>query len=315
MEGYEMPEWMDLDRMIYTQNRMKEQTMFGDGEEFPPESPDEFSHAPLTFKEMAAALREDLEEVFQLTETLNRFSPEYLKVSRILEGAIRHVGSCCVTKAVLEQNAIELPRLEDLQLGDLYDMVSFNFRKTRQAFLDSKRLRNCADMDLYQMESRWAGLTRQIEATEIRIRQIREGKIDTAKLLERTNIFKPESGRERRKELKERRALAAKGRSLPVIGSVARRMIAERKAEEREQREEERLQRQAMGLLPGSARPFTAEVFRPSKEMLDLIRMDEEQEKLKLYHDARPSLYEAPPRDGPPEATRKKLREKRKKKK
>ena len=156
MEGYEMPEWMDLDGLMAMRRQAQDLAMFGDGEEFPPEAIDAFSDEPLSFEEMAAGLREDLEEVFTLTRMINRFSPEYPKVSLQLENLIRQVGRCCVTKVVLEKNGIDLPKLQDLELADLYNMVSLNYRKTRSAYQDSVRLQGCADMKLLDLESRWA---------------------------------------------------------------------------------------------------------------------------------------------------------------
>ena len=306
MEGYEMPDWMDLDRMILMKNRMQEEALFGDGEEFPAESPDAFSDAPLSFEELTGILQEDLEELYEMTATLNRYSPEYKKVCKQMEELIRHLGSCCVTKAVLEQNGFEFPKLQDLDLHDLYGMVSFNIRKSRTAYLDGKRLKNCADTGLLQLNKSLAVLALQMNATENKIRQIREGKIDTAKMLERVDLYVMTPETKVQKEKKERRAAAAKARALPVIGSVARQMIAERKAEERAEREEERAQQESLRSTFGTIQPFGAPaIFRPSKSMMELANRDE-------IPDMVQKLYDPP---GPSEATRKKLRNKRKKKK
>ena len=75
----------------------------------------------------------------------------------------------CVTKAVLEQEGFEFPRLKDLDLKDLYCMVSFNFRKTRTAYHDSERLKGCADMGLLEQECRLVDLAERLQATEEKI--------------------------------------------------------------------------------------------------------------------------------------------------
>ena len=96
-------------------------------------------------------------------------------------------------------------------------------------------------------------------------------------MLERARMFRDEKGIRRKREAGQG-PLPEKGRALPVIGSVARRMIAEKRAEEKARKEMLK-----GGSVPGArplpeARPFTVEEFRPSKEMLALIRLDEERE-------------------------------------
>ena len=153
MEEMMMPDMMEIEKMAAIRHGMREEKLFGDGENLPAESDECFSDMPLDFEEMTAALQKDLEQVYELTKELNRYSKDYPDVCRRLVRMIKRLGSCCITKAVLELKGFEFPRLKELDLKDLYCMVSYNFRKTRTAFHDSLRLRNCADMGLLDLES------------------------------------------------------------------------------------------------------------------------------------------------------------------
>ncbi len=234
---------------------------------FEAESLECFSEDPLEFEEMAVVLREDLEDVYTLTGTFSRYSPDYPAACRILEKMIRRMGSYLVTKAVLEQKGFSFPSLKDTGIRDLYSMVSFNFRKTHAAYLEGKQNKNCADLGLLAMECRWVDLAEQLKATEEKIRLIHSGKVNIDRMLERAAMFKGEKPVRR---VNRSHPVPGKAHSLPVIGSVARRMIAERKAFEKSLKS-------SPAPFPG-VRPFQEPIFRPSKEMMDMIRLDEERE-------------------------------------
>ena len=224
------PDFYDMDRIREIRREARDSEMLADGGNTT-ESFECFSELPLDFEEMTAGMRNDLEEVYALTGTLGRFSKDYPAVCRTLERMIRYLGRCCVTKAVLEQKGMEFPMLQGLELKDLYCMVSFNFRKTRTAFHEGKRLKNCLDMGLLDLECRWVDLAERLKATEEKIRLIRDGKLNADRILERARMFKGEKSA-RRTDGKSARALAEKARALPVIGSVARQLLAEKKAAE-----------------------------------------------------------------------------------
>ena len=263
------PEWYEDDEIQKMLNRIEEKKQLESAPEFPEESFEMYSEAPLEFEDMAASLREDLEEVYTLTGTLSRFSPDYPAACRILEKMIRRMGSYCMTKAVLEQKGFEFPALKNLDLKDFYSMVSFNFRKTRAAYHDGKKQQDCADMGLLALECRWVDLAEQLKATGEKIRLIRSGKISADSMLERARMFQGEKGI--RRSSSNTRAASGKGRSLPVLGSVARQMIAERKEALKAMKED-------MRRIPGIGVFREAQPFRPSKQMLALIRQDEERE-------------------------------------
>ena len=150
----------EIDDFYEQYREMRDRALLGNEDGLTAETFEVFSEAPLTFEEMAAGMREDLEKVYTLTGTLNRYSADYPLVCRQLERMIRRMGSCCVTKAVLEQKGFEFPALKDLNVKDLYCMVSFNFRKTRTAYHDSERLKGCADMGLLELECHFIKISR-----------------------------------------------------------------------------------------------------------------------------------------------------------
>ena len=266
----------EIDEFYTAYRELRDRALLSDRDGLPAESFENFSEMPLTFEEMAAGMRQDLEKVYTLTGSLNRFSADYPLVCRQLERMIRRIGSCCVTKTVLEQKGFVFPALNDLNMNDLFCMVSFNFRKTRTAYHDSERLKGCADMGLLELECRWVDLAERLQATEEKIRMIRSGKLNADRLLERAELFKGEKSYSKRHP-DDAEALSGGARALPVIGSVARQMIAERKAEEAASKE---MMRPVAGVRTfQEARPFPPEVFRPSKAMKALARQEEETEK------------------------------------
>ena len=281
MEGLTQADLSSIDEFYAQYQEMRDRALLGDRDGLPAESFENFSEAPLTFEEMAAGMRADLEKVYTLTGNMNRYSADYPTVCRQLERMIRRVGSCCVTKAVLEQKGFEFKSLDNLNVKDLYCMVSFNFRKTRTAYHDSERMKDCADMGLLELECRWVDLAEQLKATEEKIRLIRTGKLNADRMLERADLFKGEQPYQPRSS--NVRAFPEKGRALPVIGSVARQMIAERRAEKKAREE---MTKPLHGARPfQEARPFppakafTTGEFRPLKEMKALALLDEEAEE------------------------------------
>ena len=127
MDGMMMTDFSDPDEYYAMFKEIRDRALLGDSEGLPAESFEDFSEMPLTFEEMTAGMRDDLEQLYTLTGTVNRYSADYPVLCRQLERMIKRVGSCCVTKAVLEQEGFEFPQLQDLNLKDLYCMVSFNF--------------------------------------------------------------------------------------------------------------------------------------------------------------------------------------------
>ena len=98
----------DLQRMQYKkkQNGVGEAAEDAYGYAFEPY--DAFSTKPLEFAETAMRLHIEALETFSMLRTLNRHSPLYYRLSGQLEKLLRQLGSCCITKAVIEKYPREL---------------------------------------------------------------------------------------------------------------------------------------------------------------------------------------------------------------
>ena len=136
---------------------------------------DTFRADPLGFTEKVMTLQAEAEEVFPLTRTVNRFSPLYIKLTRQLEKLLAQLGSCCITKAVLEQQGKTFSALDDLSIEGLRGMLGLNFRKCFEAFME-KREANGLNYEALEMSVRFSALDRRLEATEAKIQKIRSGK-------------------------------------------------------------------------------------------------------------------------------------------
>ena len=64
---------------------------------------DAFSTKPLEFAETALRLDIEAREMFAILRSLNRHSPMFYRLSGPFEKLISQLGSCCITKAVIEQ--------------------------------------------------------------------------------------------------------------------------------------------------------------------------------------------------------------------
>ena len=198
-------------------------------ERLPMEDPALFSEDPLDFEESAAMLREDVLEIYHFTMMLNRFSDKFQKVSRALARGIAKLASCCVTKSVLEMKGFRFPKLHDLEIGGLFCMASYNFRKCHAAIAGTKNNNYPMWAQLVDIEFGWHTLAERLKATEEKIQKIRDGKINIDSMLNRARMFRqqPESARPRTV-----RDLIGDTdpRSYPVIAPVVRGMIEKARA-------------------------------------------------------------------------------------
>ena len=218
---------------------MSEQPLLYDEDGLPAEAFTAFSEDPLDFEEMTVSLRKNLMQVYELTGTLNRYSRNYPVCCRLMEQLIRRLGSCLVTKAALEYKGVEFSALRDMDIRELYCMVSFNFRKTDAAFREGKEKNRCADMGLLEQQCRLADLAERLKSTEEKIRLIRAGKADIEGLLDRAEMYKGQVSPAREK--RENRQSPAKAPSLPFITSVIAQVLRARKADEKREREMEKM--------------------------------------------------------------------------
>ena len=160
----------DLQRM----QSKKEQNGTDEGEKdrygYPFEPCGAFSTKPLEFAETALRLDIEAREMFSQLCTLNRHSPLFYRLSGQFEKILSLLGSCCITKAVIERqenDTFEL--LQDLTIDSLREMAAFQFRKCSAAFMDS---RSCGRINLeaFNLSVRWAALDKRLIATEEKIR-------------------------------------------------------------------------------------------------------------------------------------------------
>ena len=160
----------------------------------PVEDPELFSEDPLTFEEMTVALWQDVETNYCFSKILNRFSVNYLETSRSTAKGISKLASCCLTKAVLEKKGLFFPLFDNLNIEELYKMVSFNFRKCHAAVDETQNKNYQLWSQLLEMEFNWHALAERLKATEEKIRNIRDGKINVDSLIRQAEYFRQNSG-------------------------------------------------------------------------------------------------------------------------
>ena len=144
---------------------------------FDMETPEMFSMEPLGFVETTMRLQTEAMELFNMVGRVSRFSPLFPRMSAQLERMVYRLGSCCLTKAVLEQQAGEsFLLLEGLTIGWLRGMTAFNFRKCYASFMES-RAEGGYRPEAFELSVRWAALDKRLQATGGKIEKIRSGQI------------------------------------------------------------------------------------------------------------------------------------------
>ncbi len=137
---------------------------------------DAFSTDPLGFTERTMRLHTEAMEMFLFFRKLNRHSPLFVKMSGRFEKLVRVLGSCCITKAVMEQQGETFRMLNSLTIEYLRGMTAFALRKCHAAFLETRNAGRFGHT-LLEMSVRWAALDIRLEATAEKIGQIKAGKI------------------------------------------------------------------------------------------------------------------------------------------
>ena len=251
--------------------------------DLPAEAISEFSDAPSEFEHTALLLWDDTKKVYVNACTANRFSENYLMFCDQLEKNIKQLGSYCLTKAVLEQNGMSFPKLSQMTIRELAGMVGFHLRKAHAALEGIYRDNNILGMTYLNWEFRWAGLDNRLRATEVKIRAIKEGKINTESMLKRAETFKDEPRTKSNSGPDTVKSLPSHANALPIKGSMARTMLGFEKHEEKREelirkekerllKEAERCERRISTRVPGGFQP--PKPFGPSKEDWDLINRE-----------------------------------------
>ena len=125
-----------------------------------------FSTASMPFGAVTAALVEQTEDLFALTRTCDRFSPEYQKLCKVLVKTVSHLGRSYLTKTGLAQKKLDITGLENLSAERLYEMISCNFRKTEAALNEKKILKQEFDLILYNQLLTFASVMERLRSTQ-----------------------------------------------------------------------------------------------------------------------------------------------------
>ena len=125
-----------------------------------------FSTASMPFGAVTAALVEQTEDLFALTRTCDRFSPEYRKLCKVLVKTVSHLGRSYLTKTGLAQKKLDITGLENLSAERLYEMISCNFRKTEAALNEKKILKQEFDLNLYNQLLTFASVMERLRSTQ-----------------------------------------------------------------------------------------------------------------------------------------------------
>ena len=175
--------------------------------------------APLDFTERTMRLQVEAREAYRLTLKLNRHSPLFIRTSGLLERLLNHLGSYCITKAVLEAQGETFDLIDTLDIDRLREMTAANFRKCNESFMENQMIGHF-NPKIFALSLRWAELDRRLEATAEKIEKIKTGKIRidlTEK--ERSADPKKESAKE---QTETNAALPEKGTALPVDKAAVR---------------------------------------------------------------------------------------------
>ncbi len=128
------------------------------------------------FNRISKDLLNDLDRMESYGYKINRFSDYYRTVSRGLENLVRKLGSVLITAAVLEQQGTQVIIPEELTLGRLYFIANYHFNKSHAAVRGTQMYNPKFYIAMLAQEVRWASLLERLDATEQKIKDIREGK-------------------------------------------------------------------------------------------------------------------------------------------
>ena len=248
-------------------------------DELPDEAVNVFSNAPAEFEERSRMLWDDTQKLYYHACKANRFSEKYLKYSEELEKSIRQMGSVCITKAALEQNGLEFKSLEELGIEELVRMSSYHLRKAHAALEGIYKDNNLLGISYLKQEFHWDALISRLQATEVKIQKIKDGKLNADELLKQDENFRgsPRTNENNNTGVTQRVRLNPS--ALPIDGAMARKMLSQEKAVQkqvdavrkeklRKIRELEKLERK-MDRTPGTYKPSMIELTREQKRQIN----------------------------------------------
>ena len=158
------------------------------------EQPRNFSTDSMSFEDITAGIMEQTEDLFAVTRTCDRFSPEYLKLCKLLVRSVNHLGSCYLTKTALIIKHYDESKLKILTSERLYEMMSFNFRKTEAALNEKKQTKKEFDTDLFTQMLTFAQVMGRLRTTQSRARDFELGLKDPRDYVSSSRYFNNPDG-------------------------------------------------------------------------------------------------------------------------
>ena len=175
---------------------------------YPFEPFDCFSTEPASFLEKAVMLDTEAVEIFRQLRELNRHSPLFYQMSSDMEKIVSHLGSACITKAVIEQeeqNSSAMDQLlKRLNIDHLREWTAFNLRKCFASFMESSSALRYNKIAL-NLSVRWSALDKRLIATAEKIEKIKSGQL-RVDLTDKAEELKKAADPEKKKEDKQKNA-------------------------------------------------------------------------------------------------------------
>lgn len=239
------------------------------------------SMEPLTILETAIRLQTAAFELFDMAVKVNRHSPLFSRISGRLEKIVGQLGTCCITKAVMEQQGETFPEIKLITMEELRRMTAFNLRKSYESFMESSAFGNC-NRSAFDLMISWSAMDRRLLATAEKIEKIKAGtvKVDIS---EKESVPAAQKETEKAAE-KETAPLSEKASALPVDKSALRGAGMQKTAGTQPEMAAEQAQEPEQARTEGSSAEGSAEAAAPGS----IDEMDEDEKIIRhiLMQDA-----------------------------
>ena len=189
----------------------------------PLEAFDPAFHTLVDLEKILHTLWHDLHDLNNYATITNRYSENYLSLSRELENLTRKAGSLCLTREVLKQQGCFVSCPDVLNIPTLTTIAGYHFNKAHAA-VSGTGMRNIRFyLGMLGQETRWASLLCRLKATADKIRLIREGKLEVRVLPEKEADTQKQNRKHIQKKSDEKASVkAAMPASLPLQKDLVR---------------------------------------------------------------------------------------------
>ena len=140
-------------------------------------------------------------------------------------------------------------------------MTAYHLRKCHAALEGLYWDNNLLGMTYLNWEFRWFDLSKRLNATEVKIQKIREGKISYLPMLEQEQALRNEPVNDKQKAVTDPASLRINANALPLDKSMGRLMLRNEKAERAEQLRRQRLVEKLEKETMKDFKPFPMEKF------------------------------------------------------